>query len=82
MTFGYETRAEHRLHPDDPLSAQSTFDHRIVFDRPDGRAVVGCRVTAKSTETHYRLEGRLTAVWDGEPESERRWDIALERRYS
>ena len=82
VTFGYETRAEHRLHPDDPLSAQSTFNHRIVCERPDGTALVRCRITAKSTETHYRLEGRPTVVWDREPVSERRWDISLERRYS
>ena len=82
VTFGHETRAEHRLHPDDPLSARSTFDHRITCDRPDGTALVGCRVTASSTETRFRLEGRLTAVWEGELVSERRWDISLERRYS
>ena len=82
VTFGFETHAEHRLHPDDPLSAQSAFDHRIVCERPDGTAGVSCRVTAKSTATHYRLEGRLTAVWDGELVSERRWGISLERRYS
>ena len=82
VTFGYETRARHRLHPDDPLSAQSTFDHHIVCERPDGTASVGCRVTAKSTATHYRLEGHLTAAWDGELVSERRWDISIERRYS
>jgi len=82
VTFGYETRAEHRLHPDDPLTARSTFKHRIVCERPDGTASVDCRVAASSTESRYRLQGRLTAVWDGEPVRERRWDISLERRYS
>ena len=82
VTFGHETRAEHRLHPDVPLTARSTFDHRIVCDRPDGTALVGCRVTASSTETRFRLEGRLTAVWNGELVRERRWDISLARRNS
>ena len=82
VTFGHETRAEHRLHPDDPLTARSTFEHRIVCDRPEGMALVGCRVTASSTKTHFRLEGRLTAVWDGDLVSERSWDISLDRRYS
>ena len=82
VTFGFETRAEHRLHPDDPLTAQSTFEHRIVCQRPDGTASVDCRVAARSNEARYRLECRLTVVWDGEPVSERRWDIPLGRRYS
>ena len=82
VTFGYETWAEHRLHPNEPLTAHSTFDHRIVCDRPDGTALVGCRVAASSTETLFRLEGRLTVVWDGELVSEHRWDISLERRFS
>ena len=82
VTLGFETRAEHRLHPDDPLTAQSTFEHRIVCERPDGTASVDCRVAASSSESEYRLEGRLIAVWDGETMSERRWSISLERRYS
>ena len=82
VTFGFETRAEHRLHPDNPLSAESTFEHRIVCERPDGTASVGCRVTASSTESQFRLQGRLTAAWDGEQVGERRWEISLERRYS
>ena len=77
-----EALAMRNLHPDDPLTARSTFDHRIVCDRPDGTALVGCRVAASSTETQFRLEGRLTAVWDGELVSERRWDISLDRRYT
>ena len=37
VTFGHETRAEHGLHPDDPLTARSTFDHASCATGPTAR---------------------------------------------
>ena len=82
VTFGYETRAEHRVRADDPASARTAIDHRVVCARPDGTASVRCRVTAEATGTQYRLEGRLEAAWDDEPVGERRWRFAIDRRYA
>ena len=78
--FGAETSARHAVHPDDPLSATSRFDHRMRFERPDGVAEVTGRAELRSTATAYRLSGGVSATWDGEPVFERSWSPTVPRR--
>ena len=78
--FGSETSARHAIHPDDPLSATSRFDHRMRFERPDGVAEVTGRAEVRATATTYRLSGGVTASWDGAPVFERSWSPIVTRR--
>ena len=79
-TFGFETRARHTIHPDDPLSAASRFDHRMVYERPDGVAEVTSRAAATADAATFSLSGRVTAEWNGELVFERNWSPRIARR--
>ncbi len=79
--YGFETRGEYRIVPDDPLSASCRFDHRAAYRRPDGTARLRCTVRARSTAEAHELSGRLRAEWNGEPFGERDWFQAIPRRH-
>ena len=80
--FGYETRARHAIDPADPLSAESLFEHRLRFERPDGVAETRCRVRVTADAGNFRIEGALIATWNGETVLDRRWAPATPRRLS
>lgn len=80
--FEYETRANHVLDTEDPLSASTEFDHRMSYSRPDGEATVRCVVTVNSTSETYFLDGRFTATWKGKIIGQRHWDCAVPRVFS
>lgn len=80
-SFGYETRAEHRIDPTDPLSAQSRFEHRAVYRRPDGTAVIYSEMTAHCDTNSHHLSGRLTATWENETLIDRDWAASPTRRH-
>ncbi|GAB5466998.1 MAG: CocE/NonD family hydrolase [Rhodospirillales bacterium] len=80
--FGFETRARHSLHPKDPLSANSRFDHFMRFERPDGTAEVEAWAGVGASADHYRLEGGVTVSWRGRQIFERQWSPQLRRRLS
>ena len=81
-TFGYETRARHSIHPDDPTSAASRFDHRVQCARPEGVAKVASWAELKSTADHFLLSGGITASWDGKTVATRTWSPRVQRRLS
>ncbi|MBI1386634.1 MAG: CocE/NonD family hydrolase [Rhizobiales bacterium] len=81
-TFCYETRAEHRIDPADPLSAESRFTHRLVFERPDGVVDVRCSVGMTADATRFHLEGDLEALWNGKVVARRAWSPKVARRLS
>ena len=78
--FGFETRAEHRVSPDDPASATTRVWHRQRYRRPDGTAEVDCVLTAASDPVAYHVSGRLTVTWNGEAWFSREWAVAPPRR--
>ncbi|MEM7045613.1 MAG: CocE/NonD family hydrolase [Pseudomonadota bacterium] len=78
--YGFETRAKHRIAPQDPLSATSTMEHRAVYRRPDGTAEVRCTVSVHSDGGFFQLNGHLVAEWEGQPVAERRWDRSVPRK--
>ena len=80
--FGYETRAEFRIRQDDPLSAECTYEHSMTFDRPDGSAVVSCKVHLSADSHAYHVTGTFCATWDGRTVKTHEWILNIARVYS
>ncbi|MEM8951640.1 MAG: hypothetical protein AAGC99_20175, partial [Pseudomonadota bacterium] len=80
-SYGFETRATYRLVPGDPLSAESTVEHRAVHRRSDGTAELSCTVKLRADDRFYHLEGRLVADWEGAHLAERNWTSAVPRKH-
>ncbi|MGI9508626.1 MAG: CocE/NonD family hydrolase [Geminicoccaceae bacterium] len=81
-SYGFETRATHRMTAKDPLSAASTVEHRVVYRRPDGTAELRSLVSVHGDGCFFYLEGQLVADWEGERIAERNWNSVVPRRYS
>ena len=81
-TFGFETRARHAIHPDDPLSATSRFDHRMYYERPDGEAEVTSWAAVTGDAAAFSLSGQVAVRWNGETVFERDWSPRIARRLS
>lgn len=81
-TFSFEISARHSIHPDDPLSAKSRFDHMMEFERPDGTAKIVSWAAVNCDEKHYHLSGEVTAFWNGEQIFSRAWSPSVKRRCS
>ena len=80
-SFGFETRAIHRATPQDPLSTDSTVEHRAVYKRSDGTAEVRCIVSVKSDNGFYYLDGTVNAEWDKKLVAVRNWKRSIPRRH-
>jgi len=80
MRFGYETKANHRIHPDDPTSAQTDIQHRLVLDRPDGCAEIDSELTKTAEATAFHIKATLQVHWDGDEVSRKHWDFRIPRR--
>lgn len=81
-TFGFETRATCEVRGNDPLSAQSRFDHMLEFERPDGTARIESWAAVSSDAECFHVSGQVTAYWNGEQIFERMWTPAIKRRCS
>lgn len=79
--FGFQTRAEYRIRPDNPTSASASFTHEARYGRPDGVADIRCELIARCDATTFFLQATLTATWDGEQVAERRWEASIPRRF-
>ena len=79
--YGFETKVTQRIDPDDPSSAACEVEHRAVYRRPDGAAMVRCLVSIKSDDRFYDLNGHLIAEWEGRQIAERRWHRLIPRKY-
>jgi len=77
--FGFETSAEHRVLPQDPVSASTRVRHRQRYRRPDGTAEIECVLTARTDASAYQVTGRLTVTWDGEARFSREWAVSPAR---
>ena len=77
--FGFQTRAEYRIRPDNPTSASASFTHAARYGRPDGVADIRCELSARCDATTFFLQATLTATWDGEPVAERLWETTIPR---
>ncbi len=81
-TFGFQTRAEHEICGQNPLSAQSRFDHILEYERPDGTARVLSWAAVRCDEEHFHVSGRVTVFWNNEQIFTRSWAPSIKRRVS
>ncbi len=81
-TFGFQTRAEHKICGQNPLSAQSRFDHTLEYERPDGTARVQSWAAVRCDEEHFHVSGKVTVFWNNEQIFTRSWDPSIKRRVS
>ncbi len=79
--FEYETRASHTMFGDEPLSAESTYVHRMTFARPDGTALVECSVTTSSDGGSFNVDARFTAHWNDTEITEKTWNLNVPRKF-
>ncbi|MEM9148020.1 MAG: CocE/NonD family hydrolase [Pseudomonadota bacterium] len=77
--FSFETRAEHQLVRADPGSAQAAINHRLTFDRPDGRAEVRSEVTVRTENAAFVVDGALEVDWQGATIHRRAWSSKIRR---
>ena len=82
LTFGVETRAEHRLQLNDPNSARSRFEHRLRFSRDDWVVEVVGRADLTSTATSFVAKGSVEVHENGQRVFFRRWVPVLPRTWS
>ena len=80
--FGYETRAEFRIRPNEPLTAFCCYEHSMTFTRPDGTAVVNCIVELTCNNDNYRLLGTFKASWDNQIVKTHKWNFNISRKYT
>jgi hypothetical protein len=80
--FGYETRAEFRIRPNEPLTAFCCYEHSMTFTRPDGTAVVNCIVELTCNNDNYRLLGTFKASWDNQILKTHKWNFNISRKYT
>lgn len=80
--FGFETCAEFRVCDEYPLSAECTYEHSMTFERPDGTAVVACKVHLSSDDKYYKVSGEFCASWNGGTVKRHDWKINLARIYA
>ncbi len=81
-TFGYETSARHQVQKDDPLSAQSRFDHSMAFERPDGVARVRSYAEVRCDAESFHLSGEVVVTWNDEEIFAGQWSPSIKRRWS
>ena len=81
-TFGYETSARHQAHMNDPLSAQSRFDHSMEFERPDGVARIRSYAEVRCDAESFHLTGEVSVRWNDEEIFVRHWSPSIRRRWS
>lgn len=80
--FEYETRAEHAIHPANPLSASSAFEHRLRMERQDGIAEVYGWAKLEGEASAFLLQGGVRVFWEGEEIFQRDWSRRVSRRIS
>lgn len=81
-TFGYKTRAEFTIAPEDPLSACAEYAHGASFARPDGTAEINSIVTATSEADAFYVDASVQVRWNGKVIAARTWSLKLRRRHS
>jgi len=80
--FSFETSARHSLSINDPLSAQSRFDHTLRYERPDGTATIQSWAAVGCDRGSYHLTGNVTVFWNEEKIFSRDWSPKVPRRCS
>lgn len=79
--FGFRTRAEYQITLGDPLSAQCNLAHHARYTRPDGIADIRSDLSVTCTEQAWRLEGKLSAQWDGDVVHQKNWTKTIPRQF-
>ncbi|MDJ0779463.1 MAG: CocE/NonD family hydrolase [Gammaproteobacteria bacterium] len=81
LEFGAESSAEHRIDVDDPLSADSRFEHRLVAHYGQRRfETLGCARVRASRECFF-VTGSLRVFEKGELIFSREWSRDIARSY-
>ncbi len=81
LEFGAESSAEHRIDVDDPLSADSRFEHRLVAHYGDRRFETLGTARVRAGQNCYRVTGSLRVLENGESVFSREWSRHIARIY-
>ena len=68
-----------RIHADDPLSAAFNLDQTYEMGRDGWRIRVETQVSMRATATHFVMEARLVAFWNGKPMRDRAFAQTIAR---
>ncbi len=82
LAFGYETRAEHGVSGNDPTSACSAFEHRMMWRRADWHAEVASRASLCADRNTYLLDGEVVVREDGKEIFRLDWSPVVPRTCS
>ena len=87
LSFGHETRAQHRLSADTagaaiPDSLSSSFTHELNYSREGWRIRVIGAAELKSTEKTFELKGSVKVLENHQEIYHREWDCSVPRRFS
>ncbi|MEX0350067.1 MAG: CocE/NonD family hydrolase [Paracoccaceae bacterium] len=74
--FSYETKMVHRLGVSDPVSQETTVNHTMLFERPDGTAEVSIALAARSSSGSITADAELNVTWNNRPFAIRNWRIS------
>ena len=81
LEFGAESSAEHRINVDDPLSAVSRFEHRLVAEYGDRRFETRGSARVRADRRHYHVSGTLRVFEDDESVFARDWSRRIAREF-
>lgn len=82
LVFGFETQAAHKIDEQEPNSASSRFQHRLQFQRQEWNIEIDSLAEVTSTETEYKLSGRIEVRENGKLIFQRQWQPTVPRRFS
>jgi putative CocE/NonD family hydrolase len=82
LAIGAETSAEHRIDINDPLSAQSQFEHRLLAVYAESRIEARGMARVAAGRDHYRVEGSLQVFEDDREIFARDWSRGIARKHA
>ena len=82
LDFGYETIATHEISTDDPNSAASRFEHALHYARQGWNIKVISVAELTSTETHFKLHGKIVITENERVVFTREWNPQVKRTCS
>ena len=81
LEFGAESSAEHRIDVDDPLSADSRFEHRLVALHGERRFETLGTARVRCDRHYYHVTGSLRVFENGQAIFARNWSRDIARNY-
>ena len=82
IEIGSETTAQHRIDPDQPLSASSRFEHVLTAHHGARNFVTRGVAEVTADASHYHVQGALRVLEDGAEIFSRDWSRKIPRKYA